>query len=242
MTTYVYKYEHPDYPWLYVGKSDVNLKGRIDNHKKENKFKPYLNDATIYYIELSNKAQSKFIETYLIDKHKPLLNVADKYEESSCFEMNMPEWKLYSDFIENNMLSKAIHKKEKIKTTYDNKKYKSSNDKYHQKRLLYKLHECRISYYIAENLMKNKNNFALDIEDCIDKNIYYDWLWIPSYNPNVNILKDLIHVKENVYKFIFKPDAYTSEFKEYLKCYIEQLECDIIKLSELNKLYENKPA
>lgn len=98
MSTYVYKYVHPDYPWLYVGKSDTSAKDRINAHSKEEKFLPFLNDVKIFYIELDNKAQSKFVEAYLIDKYKPHLNIIDKYEQESAFELNIPEWIPYENY------------------------------------------------------------------------------------------------------------------------------------------------
>ena len=41
MSTYVYNYVHPDYPWLYVGKADTSAKDRINAHSKEEKFLPF---------------------------------------------------------------------------------------------------------------------------------------------------------------------------------------------------------
>lgn len=102
MATYVYKYIHPKYKWLYVGKSDTNLRGRINAHKTEHNFKPFLKECEIYYIQLDNKAQSKAVESYLIDKYKPHLNTADKYEGESNLDMMLPEWipyKLYKKII-----------------------------------------------------------------------------------------------------------------------------------------------
>ena len=99
MATYVYKYSHPNHEWLYVGKADSTVKERVRAHRKEHKFKPFLNEVEIYYLELDNKAQSKFVESYLIDKYKPYLNKIDKYDGESPFVLNLPEWKLY----ESNM-------------------------------------------------------------------------------------------------------------------------------------------
>lgn len=110
MSTYVYKYVHPDYPWLYVGKADTNFEDRIYRHSKEEKFIPFLDEVKIYYIELKNKAQSRMVELYLIDKHKPYLNVMDKYEGISLFELNLPEWKSYTkDFKSNPDNDSLIH-------------------------------------------------------------------------------------------------------------------------------------
>ena len=102
MSTYVYKYVHPDYPWLYVGKADTDVKDRVNAHRKEGKFKPFLKRAKIYYMELENKAQSKFVESYLIDKYKPHINTVDKYEGESNLELNfLPKWKPYEEYIKS---------------------------------------------------------------------------------------------------------------------------------------------
>lgn len=94
MGYYVYKYVY-DGEIVYIGKNDTNLKNRIKQHEKEEKFQPYLS-SVIYFIELANKAESKAIETFLINKYKPSLNVADKYESISDFlEFTEPEWKEY---------------------------------------------------------------------------------------------------------------------------------------------------
>lgn len=102
MSTYVYKYVHPDYPWLYVGKADTSFEDRVYRHSKEEKFIPFLDEVKIYYIELENKAQSRMVELYLIDKYKPYLNVMDKYKGVSLFQLNLPEWKCYTEEFKSN--------------------------------------------------------------------------------------------------------------------------------------------
>lgn len=137
MATYVYKYSHPDYEWLYVGKADSTIKERVKAHRKEHKFKPFLNGVKIYYIELDNKAQSKFVESYLIDKYKPYLNKTDKYEGESPFILNLPEWKIYENsltyeksnknLIENEW-DKSNKEIERLKKEIENIKFKHQNE------------------------------------------------------------------------------------------------------------------
>ena len=84
MGHYVYRYMHPDYPWLYVGKTDVSLESRINSHSSNlndnisREFLPLLSEASVYYIELENSLQTTYIEKLLIDKYNPFLNKADK--------------------------------------------------------------------------------------------------------------------------------------------------------------------
>lgn len=94
MGNFVYKYVY-DGEIIYIGKNDNELKKRIIQHKSEPKFKPYLN-AEIYYISLANKAESKGMESLLINKYKPVLNVIDKYSSKSICELvKEPEWKRF---------------------------------------------------------------------------------------------------------------------------------------------------
>lgn len=102
MGHYVYRYMHPDYPWLYVGKTDVSLESRINSHSLNlndnisREFLPLLSEASVYYIELENSLQTTYIEKLLIDKYKPFLNKADKIEESTCpIEIGSIKWKKF---------------------------------------------------------------------------------------------------------------------------------------------------
>jgi len=84
---YVYIYMHPQYPYLYIGRT-CDLKHRIwchDNNERDNisrEHEKLLNESTVYYVELNSRTESEIAETYLINKHKPLLNKAKKYGES----------------------------------------------------------------------------------------------------------------------------------------------------------------
>lgn len=125
MSTYVYRYKTKDYPWLYVGKSDKNLKDRIRAHKKEKKFKPYLKECSIFYFELDNPAQSKFVESYLIDKYKPFLNYVDKYEGISPYNLNIPEWKPLKHYVKKNNISPTLLENKNLSSeASDNKRLK----------------------------------------------------------------------------------------------------------------------
>lgn len=88
----VYKYVC-DNKIIYVGKSDNSLINRLNCHKSEVKFKPYLKDAKIYYAEVVNPAMSTILETYLINKYKPELNSSMKYTGSLGIELPEPDWK-----------------------------------------------------------------------------------------------------------------------------------------------------
>lgn len=99
---YVYRYMHPDYPWLYVGKTDSDLTVRIATHQNSNsdnisrEFLPLLNESAIYYVKLENSLQTTYVEKLLIDKYKPFLNKMDKIEDSVCpIEIGSLKWKKF---------------------------------------------------------------------------------------------------------------------------------------------------
>ena len=90
---YVYKYVY-DGEIVYIGKNDTDLETRINQHKLEEKFRPYLK-ADIYYIELANSVMSDVVESELIRRYKPKLNVA-KMSDWSGLEFAEPEWKIFN--------------------------------------------------------------------------------------------------------------------------------------------------
>lgn len=110
MGHYVYKYVHKG-KIVYIGKNDNNLISRISSHKSESKFKPYLS-SDIYYITLANKAETRTLETLLINKYKPKLNVIDKYDSitSSFLKIQEPKWEKYDEkkFKKQPAITKAI--------------------------------------------------------------------------------------------------------------------------------------
>lgn len=90
----IYKYVYHD-DIIYIGKSDSNLISRIQSHEKESKFQPYLKDALIYYFDCNNPAETMIFETVLINKYKPILNVAMKYDDTREYNIEEPKWELY---------------------------------------------------------------------------------------------------------------------------------------------------
>lgn len=105
----VYKYVYRN-SIIYIGKTDYSLKQRVSGHEKEKKFKKYLDDVEIYFIELKNKAETSFMEKYLINKYKPVLNIVDVYDGDSGIIMCEPEWKNLNEFNQENELLDNINK------------------------------------------------------------------------------------------------------------------------------------
>lgn len=92
----IYKYVWHD-EIVYIGKADKDIMSRIVAHKAESKFQPYLKDCVIYYTECVNPAHTTILETYLINKYKPRLNVSMKYKDRLPISLIEPEWKPISE-------------------------------------------------------------------------------------------------------------------------------------------------
>lgn len=84
MGYYVYRYIHPLYPWLYVGKCNTNLRERLNKHESDSSDNidrahlKELKESSVYFIELDSEDESALVERYLISEHSPMLNV--RYE------------------------------------------------------------------------------------------------------------------------------------------------------------------
>ena len=97
---YVYRYIHPNYPWLYVGRTD-DLIRRIDEHDNQlsdnidAEYRDLLLQSFVLYTEVENKAQAIALESYLIDVYKPTLNKSNKYYGESIFDVYGINWKKY---------------------------------------------------------------------------------------------------------------------------------------------------
>ncbi len=76
--------------------SDNNVRKRIQEHKREMRFKPFLSKGVdIYTCILPDSADIALIERSLINKHKPVLN-------GTCKELDLPAadeptWNAYNE-------------------------------------------------------------------------------------------------------------------------------------------------
>ena len=91
----VYKYIWKD-EVIYVGKSNTDLWSRIKAHEYENRFKPYLKNAKVFYINCNNPAETTILETYFINKYQPVLNTAMKYDNTRDFGIKDLKWHEYN--------------------------------------------------------------------------------------------------------------------------------------------------
>ena len=94
--------EYYVYKWVvnnnivYIGQT-TRPEVRFLQEKRQDKFAPYL-DADIFMTKLANKCEMDALEKLLINKYKPILNVKDKYEESSGLSINEDSlvWESYN--------------------------------------------------------------------------------------------------------------------------------------------------
>lgn len=95
---------------IYIGKSDSNVLNRIRDHKKEQKFKPYLEKGCeIYICELPNSTETLLVEKALINQYKPILNGSNNSPGfSSLIKISEPKWTKYD---ENEIKAKKAKQK-----------------------------------------------------------------------------------------------------------------------------------
>ena len=117
---YVYKYVHDD-KIIYIGKNDTDLHSRINQHKLEDKFKPYLKSSKIYYCKLANSIRSDVVESELIRRYKPKLNVA-KMSNWTGLEFKEPKWMEYTYKQKTKNKKEKYFKLTKAKTKEEIKK------------------------------------------------------------------------------------------------------------------------
>ena len=101
---YIYKYVQKN-KIIYIGKTN-NLKRRLYEHSKDNKFQN-LKNFEIYYFNCNNELEMNSFEYFLITKYHPKLNQTFKNIKSTIL-LKEPEWILYkeNDFNINNTISK----------------------------------------------------------------------------------------------------------------------------------------
>lgn len=88
----LYKYVYND-NIIYIGKSEKDILGRLKCHEEEEKFKKYLGGAYIYYAEMQNNVEINALESLMINKYKPVLNIVDNNDITPTVEFNEPsDW------------------------------------------------------------------------------------------------------------------------------------------------------
>lgn len=117
---YIYKYVKNE-EIIYIGKTNTSLFNRINSHAKEDKFKEHKN-AEIYCFQCKNRIETDIYEKYLINKYKPILNIADKLPQNIDIIIEEKEWIKYDDYLsrikENIIKDNIIVNKVGIRDAY----------------------------------------------------------------------------------------------------------------------------
>lgn len=98
---YLYKYIYKG-DIIYIGKTNDNLERRIFSHINEDKFLPYIKEAEIYVMKLSNCTEVNALEMLLINKYRPILNCADKYDEITNIKFEELPWNTYQSYLDSH--------------------------------------------------------------------------------------------------------------------------------------------
>lgn len=105
---YIYRYVYHG-EIIYLGKTNRNLYYRIQEHKNEVKFMPYLSEVKIQYYELKTQVEMDIAEKYWINVYSPILNVVDMDGAMFNFTLPKPCWKTYDDAMFRQMIADASY-------------------------------------------------------------------------------------------------------------------------------------
>jgi excinuclease UvrABC nuclease subunit len=111
---YVYRFVNSNNSIIYVGYTGQTLDKRMGQHFHRGHLpkKCYNSIAKIEYIKCKTKSDAMIIETYMINKYKPIYNKLNKQSDAITLNIEYEEnWKVYRQY----------------KTTNTNYKYKGSS-------------------------------------------------------------------------------------------------------------------
>ena len=200
MAYYVYQYLHPEYGHLYCGRSD-NLDRRIYEHNNlltdniPREYENLLKESVIMYIELQNKAQGIAVEASCIDKFKPFINKALKYDiaDESMLEMKLPKWKIYNE--KNSKCKQHLHNIEeenkklidtisKVENEISQKSQYLNNSRTRLRKINYELKTC-------EEIESKNILFGFGLKDI-------EWFYNNCQNKNVKFYSEVYDKVGNV--------------------------------------------
>ena len=97
---YVYRFKDINDNTIYIGKTCRKLESRMEEHfggKGHINRQGYKDTCRIEYLKFKTDADSLLVETYLINKYRPIYNKANKSKyEGQTIKLDIKEdWKLY---------------------------------------------------------------------------------------------------------------------------------------------------
>lgn len=104
---------------IYIGKSNNNIKSRIDAHIRgkgiDEKFNAYRNNYKVYISFMPNTVETDIMERALINKYKPILNKCDNYQGTSeLIQVKEPQWVEYIRLSDISSTQSKKFKKEEV--------------------------------------------------------------------------------------------------------------------------------
>lgn len=105
---YIYVYTHCKHGYVYIGKTH-DLEQRINSHDSNTndnisrEHEQLLKECAVFYFELNSSLQMDYVEKFLIDYHKPILNIQYNKQKECILEMALPKWKRYTREYEPNI-------------------------------------------------------------------------------------------------------------------------------------------
>ena len=122
----VYKYVMDiagDQKVVYIGMTKNSFKSRIEAHNScigvDEKFRYFIDKCEIYIAYCANPTEAAVMEKLLINKYKPILNVADNYDGySGSISFVEPDWISWKDYL-NDAAKKKLSAKSKTKCNTD---------------------------------------------------------------------------------------------------------------------------
>lgn len=95
---YVYRFKNTKGEIIYVGYTGQTLERRMQQHWEKGHLprECYNQVSKIEYMKYKTKADAMIMETYFINKFKPIYNKQNKQMDSITIQLNIDEkWKLY---------------------------------------------------------------------------------------------------------------------------------------------------
>lgn len=250
---FIYRYIFND-ETIYVGKTRRDLKLRVLEHSKEEKFLPYIKKCTIEYFDCENRQTMDIYEKYLINKMNPLLNVLDKDNVEFNFSLPYIEWLPYKKYkikaileeekTKEELLQKQVKKKmtniQRSICACKKRIQKLKKELLELRGLQYFLTYHSIEEFINKNLEKIDFDFYFDLPACIPNyqngkekflKVYYH---CSERNDNTKMIHYILEI-ENLKKiFKYGYEYLTFRLKEVTDSLIREIL--FLKEKELEKV------
>lgn len=140
---YIYRYTYRG-EVIYIGKTSRELYKRIEEHKSESKFVPYLAESVVDFFTTATSVEMDIYEKYYINIYSPRLNVVDMCGADFNFRLPEPHWQKFDEHI-------AATGKQQFAATQKAKKQAKQGNPARRQELETKLAELETAYSLLDN-------------------------------------------------------------------------------------------